>query len=62
MTRNRQEQLEMEVLQYKEQVSSLQDRLDSVTKVGREEQRNITFISSAVNPYLFFFFKSRSLT
>lgn len=61
MTRNQQEQLEMEVLQYKEQVSSLQDRLDSVTKVGREEQRNITSSSSAVNPYLFFF-KSRSLT
>lgn len=54
MTRSRQEQLEMEVLRYKEQVSSLQDRLDSVTKVGREEQRQITFSSSAVNPYLFF--------
>lgn len=40
MTRSRQEQLEMEVLRYKEQVSSLQDRLDSVTKVGREEQRH----------------------
>lgn len=54
MTRKQQEQLEMEVLQYKEQVSSLQDRLDSVTKVGREEQRNRTSSSSAVNPDLFF--------
>lgn len=33
MMRNKQDHLEMEVLQYKEQVSSLQDRLDSVTKV-----------------------------
>lgn len=32
MTRNRQECLETEVARYKEQVSSLQDRLDSVTK------------------------------
>lgn len=33
VTRDRREHLEQEVLQYKEQVSALQDRLDSVTKV-----------------------------
>lgn len=31
--RDKQEQLEQEVLRYKEQVSALQDRLDSVSKV-----------------------------
>lgn len=55
MTRTRQEQLETEVLQYKEQVSSLQDRLDSVTKVGREEQDNVTFSPTDDNHYLFLF-------
>lgn len=33
MARNKQEHLEMELVRYKQQVSSLQDRLDAVTKV-----------------------------
>lgn len=33
MARNKQEHLETELVRYKEQVSSLQDRLDAVTKV-----------------------------
>lgn len=33
MAQNNQEQLEMELVRYKQQVSSLQDRLDTVTKV-----------------------------
>lgn len=41
MERNRQENLEQEVLQYKEQVSSLQDKLDSISKVRNEEANHI---------------------
>lgn len=41
MTDNKRENLEREILQYKEQVSALQDRLDSVTKVRNEELNNI---------------------
>lgn len=40
MMRDKQVHLEQEVLQYREQVSSLQDRLDSVTKVRGEELKN----------------------
>lgn len=40
MERNRLENLEQEVLQYKEQVSSLQDKLDSISKVRNEEPNN----------------------
>lgn len=36
MTGDKREHLEREVLRYKEQVSALQDRLDSVTKVRTE--------------------------
>ena len=39
--RDKRENLEQEVLQYKEQVSALQERLDSVTKVRDEELKNI---------------------
>lgn len=38
MMRDKREHLEQEVLQYREQVSALQDRLDSVTKVSDFEQ------------------------
>lgn len=45
MTREKREHLEREVVQYREQVSSLQDRLDSVTKV-RVEELNNTLLNS----------------
>lgn len=41
--RDKQEQLEQEVLRYKEQVSDLQDRLDSVSKVRSFQQLIYTF-------------------
>lgn len=41
--RDKQEQLEQEVLRYKEQVSALQDRLDSVSKVRSFQQLIYTF-------------------
>lgn len=59
MARNKQEHLEMELLQYKKQVSSLQDRLDSVTKVWREEQGEIALgaceVHHCLSLSLFFF-------
>lgn len=48
MTREQQEHLEREVFQYKEQVSYLQDRLDSVTKVGDEELNNHIRLNSCL--------------
>lgn len=48
MTREQQEHLEREVFQYKEQVSYLQDRLDSVTKVGDEELNNYKRLNSCL--------------
>lgn len=45
MRRDKQEHLEQEVRQYREQVSALQDRLDSVTKV-RDEQLNNMLLNS----------------
>uniref|UniRef100_A0A8C9ZYW5 Uncharacterized protein n=1 Tax=Sander lucioperca TaxID=283035 RepID=A0A8C9ZYW5_SANLU len=42
VTRDRREHLEQEVLQYKEQVSALQDRLDSVTK--QESRTKLHFL------------------
>lgn len=38
--KTRDKHLEQEVFRYKEQVSALQDRLDSVTKVSSEELNN----------------------
>lgn len=45
MMREKQEQLEQEVLQYKEQVSTLEDKLDSVTKV-KDEELNIMLLTA----------------
>lgn len=45
--RDKQEHLEQEVLQYKEQVSALQDKLDSVTKV-RDEELNTMLLNSCI--------------
>lgn len=41
MMRDKREHLEQEVLQYRQQVSALQDRLDSVTKVTQENLNNL---------------------
>lgn len=45
----------MEVLQYKEQVSSLQEKLDSVTKVEWKEEENVSFSACALHrcPFVF---------
>lgn len=39
--RDKRAHLEQEVLQYREQVSALQDELDSVTKVRDKKQNNL---------------------
>lgn len=44
--KTRDKHLEREVLRYKEQVSALQGRLDSVTKVRDEELNNKLFHTS----------------
>ncbi len=45
--RDKQEHLEQEIVHYREQVSALQDRLDSVTKVRDEEPNNIFHTSGS---------------
>lgn len=40
--RDRQKHLEQEVLQYREQLSAQQDKLDLVTKVGDEELSHVS--------------------
>lgn len=50
--RDKQEHLEQEVLQYREQVSALQDRLDSVTKVRDEELNNMLLNSCSTHQSL----------
>lgn len=50
MTKDKREHLEREVLQYREQVSALQDRLDSVTKVRDEEQSDERCVLSVSYP------------
>lgn len=52
MMRDKREHLEQEVLQYREQVSALQDRLDSVTKVRDENLNNFTLNSCFTQHYL----------
>lgn len=54
MSREQQERLEREVLQYKEQVSYLQDRLDSVTKVGDEKLNNYIHLFETSSTYKIF--------
>lgn len=44
MVRRRQEGLEQEVMNYKERVSALQDRLDSVTKVRKIKMLNHVYV------------------
>lgn len=46
-TTDKQESLEREILQYKEQISALQDRLDSVTKV-RDGEFNIILLDNCL--------------
>lgn len=52
MRRDKQEHLEQEVRQYREQVSALQDRLDSVTKVRDEELNNMLLNSCSTHQSL----------
>lgn len=52
VTRDEREHLEQEVLQYREQVSALQDRLDSVTKV-RELNNKLLNRCSTHQPLIF---------
>lgn len=52
--RRRQEDLEREVVHYKEQVSVLQDRLDSVTKVRKMKMLNGVYVKEDF--YQFFWF------
>lgn len=49
MTRDRRDHLEQEVLQYRQQVSALQERLDSVTKVTDKSLSNVFLNSLCVS-------------